>query len=153
MNIFVLDNNIKLCAKYHCDKHVNKMLLEMCQMLCSAHYEWQTNNIPYRKAYFNHPCTKWIRTSNENYYWGLELGFELSNEYTYRYGKIHKCLNILNWCKNNNPKAISNERTPWALAMPDQYKCNNAITSYRNYYVGEKAICLSGKIGVCHLGF
>jgi len=28
MNIFLLDKNPEKCAKYHCDKHVVKMILE-----------------------------------------------------------------------------------------------------------------------------
>jgi hypothetical protein len=28
--------------------------------------------------------------------------------------------------------------TPFAQAMPDQYKDNNAIVAYRKYYLGEK---------------
>ena len=28
MNIFVLDNDPRQCAEYHCDKHVVKMILE-----------------------------------------------------------------------------------------------------------------------------
>jgi hypothetical protein len=28
--------------------------------------------------------------------------------------------------------------TPFALAMPDQYKVDDFVQSYRNYYIGEK---------------
>lgn len=30
------------------------------------------------------------------------------------------------------------EMTPFALAMPDKYKQDSAVWSYRNYYLGEK---------------
>jgi hypothetical protein len=33
MNIFVLDRNPMVCAMYHCDKHVPKMILETAQMI------------------------------------------------------------------------------------------------------------------------
>jgi len=36
MNIFILDTDPKLCAQYHCDAHVNKMILESAQMLATA---------------------------------------------------------------------------------------------------------------------
>lgn len=36
MNIFYLDENPKLCAEYHCDRHVVKMILESAQLLCTA---------------------------------------------------------------------------------------------------------------------
>ena len=37
MNRFILDKGPITAAKYHCDKHVVKMILEECQMLSSAH--------------------------------------------------------------------------------------------------------------------
>ena len=36
MNIFILDNDIEQCARYHCDQHVGKMILESAQLLCTA---------------------------------------------------------------------------------------------------------------------
>jgi hypothetical protein len=30
------------------------------------------------------------------------------------------------------------ELTPFALAMPDKYKSNDAVESYRNYYMSEE---------------
>lgn len=38
MNIFVLDNNPKRAAQYHCDKHVPKMIVETTQLLSWAYY-------------------------------------------------------------------------------------------------------------------
>ena len=37
MNIFYLDKDPVKAAKYSCDKHVVKMILESAQMLCTAH--------------------------------------------------------------------------------------------------------------------
>ena len=37
MNIFYLDTNPALCAEYHCDKHVLKMIIEYAQLLSTAH--------------------------------------------------------------------------------------------------------------------
>ena len=37
MNIFHLHKDPKICAKYHCDKHVVKMILETAQMLSTAY--------------------------------------------------------------------------------------------------------------------
>lgn len=36
MNLFYLDNDLDKCAEYHVDKHVNKMILEAAQILCTA---------------------------------------------------------------------------------------------------------------------
>lgn len=37
MNIFYLDRDPALAARYHCDKHVVKMILELGQLLSTAH--------------------------------------------------------------------------------------------------------------------
>ncbi len=36
MTLFYLDNDLDKCAEYHVDKHVNKMILEAAQLLCTA---------------------------------------------------------------------------------------------------------------------
>lgn len=48
MNIFYLDSDITQCARFHCDKHVVKMILESAQILCSvlSLYHIET---PYRR--------------------------------------------------------------------------------------------------------
>jgi hypothetical protein len=37
MNIFYLDEDPKICAQYHCDKHVVKMIIEYAQLFSTAH--------------------------------------------------------------------------------------------------------------------
>ena len=39
MNIFFLDEDPRICAQAHCDKHVIKMILEYAQMMSTAHRE------------------------------------------------------------------------------------------------------------------
>lgn len=36
MNLFYLDEDLDKCAEAHVDKHVNKMILEAAQLLCTA---------------------------------------------------------------------------------------------------------------------
>jgi hypothetical protein len=75
----------------------------------------------------------------ENYVWLCDLGVELCEEYTYRYGKRHKSQDIIEWCIVHKPNIRTNgDITPFALAMPDQYKVKDVVQSYRNYYIGEK---------------
>ena len=140
MNIFVLDTNPKICAKYHNDKHVVKMILETAQLLCGVH--WTTDSqyeIPYKLSHKNHPCAIWARDCIENYIWLCDLGLELCEEYTYRYGKRHKSQDIIEWCLLNTPKlATRGNITPFALAMPDECKVGDAVQSYRAYYMVEK---------------
>jgi hypothetical protein len=138
MNIFVLDTDVKKASEYHCDKHIVKMPLETAQMLCTAHSFCGLEITPYKPTHKNHPCNLWLIESIDNYRWLVELGLELCNEYSFRYGKTHKCQQVIQWCKDNEPKIESKGITMFALAMPDEYKDENPITSYRNYYIHAK---------------
>ena len=139
MNIFVLDTDPVKAAKAHCDKHVVKMILETAQMLCSA---FPKGFAPYKQAHYNHPCTKWARASRENYSWLIELGMALHQEYQYRYGegKKHKSFAVIKWCQEHIDYIDFPERgqTPFAQAMPDDYKTENPVAAYRTYYINDK---------------
>lgn len=138
MNIFVLDLDTKKCAKYHVDKHVVKMVLEVSQLLCGVHWVLG-GEAPYKLSHKNHPCAIWSRECIENYIWLCDLGFELCAEYTYRYGKRHKSQDIIEWCFMNQPNLRDNgDITEFALAMPDECKVGSVVDSYREYYMTEK---------------
>ena len=137
MNIFFLDFDTKKCAEYHCDKHVVKMILETAQLLCGVHWI-NESEAPYKLSHKNHPCSIWVRESLSNYLYLCDLGLELSKEYTYRYGKRHKSQDIIEWCLSNKPIIKDIGFTTPPKAMPDEYKVDDVIESYRNYYVGAK---------------
>jgi hypothetical protein len=144
MNIFFLDNDVRKCAQYHNDKHVVKMILETAQLLCGAH--WVVGgDAPYKLSHKNHPCSIWVRESLSNYLLLCELGLELCNEYTYRYGKRHKSQEVIEWCVVNKLNIPDIGLTEQPMAMPDQYKTNSVVESYRNYYMGEKSGIASWK--------
>ena len=138
MNIFVLDNNPYLAAHYLLDKHVNKMLLESSQMLCSI---YQPGSAPYKRSYYNHPCTIWTRSSKQNYEWLLTHAEGIAIEYAFRYRKDHACKKVINWCKTNYHVLSLPDigLTPFAQAMPDCYKNEDAVKAYRAYYIDAKA--------------
>ena len=115
MNIFVLNQDPKVSAELMCDKHVVKMILESAQMLCSP---FPNGDAPYKRTHFNHPCSKWIRESANNYEWLLSHAYGLVDEYFDRYSKIHK--------------------SPFAQAMPDEYKNKDAVVAYQTYYINDK---------------
>ena len=146
MNIFVLDLNPKLCAQYHCDKHVVKMILETAQILYSVHWMVETElpSNAYKLAHKNHPCCVWARTSLDNYNWLCQLGLFLCEEYTQRYSKVHKTQQHIEWLTENPPIIPSNGITKWALAMPDIYKTENVVESYQTFYIQSK--CIERKI-------
>ena len=163
MNIFYLDNDPVKCAEYHVDKHVVKMILEYCQLLSTAHRtidgketiaesktgrkvkRWilpdERETVLYSATHVNHPSAVWARQNQDNYCWLHSLLCELCKEYTYRYGKVHKCqetglvdkLAIVPYNLSNTPFT---QPTP---AMPDPCKVpGDSLKSYRNYYIMEK---------------
>lgn len=139
MNIFVLDLDTKKCARYHNNVHCIKMILESAQLLCGVHWVLG-GEAPYKLSHKNHPCAIWTRECIENYIWLCDLGLELCDEYTYRYGKRHKSQDVIEWCLMNQPDLRDNgDITEFALAMPDECKLDNVVDSYRKYYMVEKS--------------
>lgn len=143
MNIFALDNCPIRSAQYAVDKHVIKMILESAQLLCTVHHTCPNDNISYPAKFYkpthrNHPCSIWVRESLANYKWLCAHAIALCDEYEYRYGKTHASLSVIEWCKENIPNIPDKELTPFKMAMPDKYKTDNAIYSYRIYYFYDK---------------
>jgi hypothetical protein len=149
MNIFFLDYDVKKCAEDHCDKHVVKMILETAQLLCGVHHatEQEIPNVPYKLSHKNHPCAIWSRQSLTNYLYLCELGLELCYEYTKRYGKTHKSQQVIEWCIENKPEIVDLGFTDPPKAMPDEYKVDDVVQSYRNYYIGDKLKFAKWKTG------
>ena len=134
MNIFVLDKCPVKSAQFQYDKHVVKMILESAQMLCSVYHEHNIGNVPYKKTHHNHPC------SMDNFNWLVDHALALCKEYTHRYDKTHKSQSVIEWCRENAFK-LSIPRvgiTPFAQAMPDEYKNDNPVQAYRSYYIATK---------------
>ena len=98
-------------------------------------------NQVYRPTHLKHPASLWASKSRDNFDWLNRLALALCNEYTYRYGKIHKCQAYLE--AFNLPSARralpKGSMTPFVKCMPDQYKVESTVESYRNYYRGDKA--------------
>ena len=136
MNIFVLDRCPIKAAQYQCDRHVIKMVLETAQLLCSAF-----DQAPYKKTHFNHPCAIWTRQSRPNYDWLIHHGFALGDEYRHRYNKVHKSVEVIEWCRSHANEIVfpQVDMTPFALAMPEHYKNEDPVVAYRNYYINDKA--------------
>lgn len=131
MNIFYLHHNTKICARWHVDRHVVKMILETCQLLCTA--IWLSGGEAHCKAtHKNHPSAIWTRANKANWRWLRKLGKELCKEYTFRYGKEHKLEKIIRNLKT--PDLPDGEFFQPPQAMPEEYKDSDSITAYRAYY-------------------
>lgn len=147
MNLFILSRNIQECAALMFDKHLVKIILEAVQMLCTAIHildlnsELHTKVKLYKMAHKNHPVTVWIRTSLENYLWTLDLVDAMHEEWKYRYNhpkeKMHASYLISLQLREFAPSADKFPvvgLTPFAMAMPDEYKRVDPIEAYRDYY-------------------
>ena len=139
MNIFYLSESPALCAEYHCDKHVVKMILETAQLLSTAHrlVDNSTDPVLYKATHYNHPCAVWVRESYANYQWTYDLLTALGREYTHRYSKIHKTITRLALTLKNPPTKLRLYRpTDRPMCMPDNCKSSdgNVLESYRRYY-------------------
>lgn len=138
MNLFYLDEDFKKNAEYHVDSH-QKMILESAQLL-STTFQLQGITAPYKLTHKNHPTAVWCRESRENFLWVCDYNDALTQEFFYRFGKVHKSSMVMLFARHNIEKLSFPKvgLTPFALAMPDQYKTSCPIQSYRNYYRGEK---------------
>lgn len=150
MNIFYLHHNAGLAARYHCDKHVVKMIVEYAQLMSTAHRMIDGHEItvsrgaPWRRqrqlkrwvfddrykngrfyaaTHVNHPSNVWVRKSRDNYIWLRDMWIALCMEYTRRYNRSHKTFVRLSDVLYHPPQnLIARGFTPPPQAMPDKYK-------------------------------
>lgn len=134
MNLFYLDEDPVRCAQQHCDKHVVKMITELGQILCTVVQKQYLcdhstghrhigqydppevtriiqevpldRNALYRPTHTHHPTVKWCSNSSDNFEYTYKLFCALSDEYTYRYGKIHATSRKLHPTFSQNLRAI-----------------------------------------------
>ncbi len=161
MNIFVLHTEPDKAARQMCDKHVPKMIVESAQMMASAVRRYGATDEqfieygiltkagkPYRGGYKNHPCTLWAGDTFGNFAWLTDHALALCVEYTSRFGKKHACYDAIVALYNVGRNWIgAGKRTPFALAMPDEFRPIttdgemayhaediDAVQAYRAYY-------------------
>ncbi len=135
MNIFVLDEDPIVCAKYHCDKHVVKMILEHVQMLSTVARAYG-QDAGYKVTHAKHPCTLWLHESHENWLWLTYLTHALHDEWRYRWNKptaVHKSIEVMNKLRLPSDLPLV-KRTPFAQAMPKELRGVDAVEAYRVYY-------------------
>jgi len=143
MNIFYLSRDIKKCAQMHCDKHVNKMILEGAQLLASAihltHPDASTIPNLYRLTHKNHPDAVWVRSSINNYLYLMDLMEALNDECQYRYehNKDHvSWTKVLSWPYPDLPDI---EFTEPPKCVHDDFKTiADTVDAYREYYKRDK---------------
>jgi hypothetical protein len=98
------------------------------------------NPVCYGVTHFNHPCAVWARESSANYMWLSMLFMELSQEYTHRYTRTHKTQATIGHFLSGLPHKIKMaDLTPHPQVMPDEFKDEDPVRAYQNYYLGPKA--------------
>ena len=162
MNIFYLDHDTDLCAEMHTDRHCVKMILEYAQLLCTTHHVKSRTLDPdsgyvifynedvvkklYKETHMNHPSALWARESSQHYNWLYNLFCSVSDEYAYRYGKVHKSDTKLREILKNPPPLLKDNgwKQP-TQAMPMVYKMKDSKDAYQLYYNRQKRVSRDGK--------
>lgn len=141
MNIFILDKNKRKSVEYHTDKHIVKMPLEATQLLCNAYYYTQEfdkySDFIYKPTHLKHQCSLWVSESLSNWLWLQDYVILMGYEYTYRYGKLHRSVQLAKVLPKPNLK--DQGLTEFKLCMPEDVKVpKDAVESYRNYFIKYK---------------
>ena len=150
MNIFVLSTQPEVCARYHCDKHLIKMISETCQILSTVvktNPDFDGPEYLYKPTHKNHPCVKWVNETYHNMYWLSLLLEELIKEYDHRFGNADKFIiarKISEYFIHGFPygavfKYNIFQITEWVKCMPEKYKVPSIQKSYWAYYINEKS--------------
>lgn len=138
MNIFYFDADIETCARYHCDAHVVKMILESVQILCTVSW-MQDIPAPYRPTHQKHPCVLWANQSIANWLWLKELAQALNQEYLYRFNHVvnHRSYDVIQLL--TLPPLPNIGLTERPQVMPLEYQDDSPIEAYRRYFVCRKS--------------
>lgn len=149
MNVFFLSSLPKLAARYQIDRHVVKMPTESSQILSTVvGYHLKKPKLAwYIPTHFNHPVVLWAAKSQDNFYWLLELGRYLCEEYSFRYGAAeHGALEGLKRVAKALKYLPNIGFTRPALAMPEECKIGSPVASYREFYRRHKKYDRNGNL-------
>ncbi|MFC4990176.1 hypothetical protein [Saliphagus infecundisoli] len=143
MNVFWLDEDPRLAARYHCDEHVNKLLLEAAQVLCTAARENGADaDFLYAPTHTGHPVTRCASESRANWLRLRAHAEALNAEFVERYDKDsdHASWEVIARIDDAGIDFPGEEPTARPQAMPDEYRREgDTVSAYRAYYAGEKA--------------
>lgn len=148
MNIFAIEGDPKTgkvdwvkSAKSQDNYRVVKMILESCQILCTVLNE-QGVKAPYRSFNPKHPSCLWAAESSDNFLKLVVHCRAMLEEYTERFGKVHKCAAVLDKIEQlyRADRFSIHSPTPIRQAMPEEFKSNNPVVSYRMFYASKPRV-------------
>lgn len=159
MNIFAIDQDPKQSARWLCDKHVIKMIVESSQILANC-FTLETLAKPdcprtitgAARKHFNpkHPSCLWANESSENMNWLFEHVKEMLREKYARFPDAgrHFCHDFIDWAEINKKQSITpkGKLTKFKIAISDKMNCrhhplfneDDPVLCYRLYYKLDK---------------
>ncbi len=157
-----MDENPDQAARWLCDKHIVKMPLETAQILCTVHHLMdgkpsslpiEGKHIPYKPTHMSHPSVAWASRCPTNYWWLVEHGEALCDEYEARYGRTHRSAEVIQWASWGNPinmstalgDSVNSSTGLFPVCVPKDCMvvgCHDGaidcVASYRFYYLTHK---------------
>jgi hypothetical protein len=142
MNIFTLSPSFspQESARFHCDQHLHKMILESAQMLSTAFW---VNDVKsdwlYKPAYLKHPCTIWAGEQWDHAYWLVQLATELEVIRQELGHPFHSSSDVIKFCKDWMESELSILVSPayFPFAGPAHLALNKTLSvpqKYQRYY-------------------
>lgn len=136
MNIFILDNDISKSANYLDNTRCVKMILETAQIISTVLSKKGITGF-YKPTHHNHPCVLWAGESSGNLFYLWSYLRELLLVYKNRYKKNHVVDSIM---QRFRVYIREGETTSFVLCMPSEFKTNNVVESYRNFYCSKPLV-------------
>jgi len=137
MQVFRVDKSPSISATMLADHHVGKLLMEACQLMCTAHHldggQKADLDALWRPTHANHPCAIWVREASNGYQWVYEHAEALAHEFNFRYNKPHAAALLLPALRVEPTSAVTTSLGP--QAFPEWLKDPDYVKGYRAYYL------------------
>jgi hypothetical protein len=120
------------------------MIVEHCQLLSTAHHVLDGDFVDvgiYRKTHVNHPSAVWVRETSSNYVFMHQVTQCMCDLFKQRTGRVHASERVLKILSSLPVGIKQGDMTPFATAMPDEYKAiehtHDVYTAYQ-WYLNDK---------------
>jgi hypothetical protein len=148
MNIFFLDRDPIIAAKYACGSHVCKMVLESVQILSTAHWiadcsvaeALYSRSAIYAPTHPSHPSVLWAARSLSNWRWLRRHCFALSDERLWRFPNYNRHKSTAVAHNMPEPGIADPGLTEFAIGFKSGFEYpSDTVMAYRLYYRQEKS--------------
>jgi hypothetical protein len=103
----------------------------------------------YRASHRHHPCTLWAGESRANAEWLILHARAIGDQWRLRYGRerLHASEPVIDRAESLLGLLPAGSMTPYAQAMPPEYRRTDAVIAYRAYYRGVKGEIAAWRLG------